>query len=309
MQGRLFSLLGAAIALGVWFAVLSGGAAAIRGRDSQPAAGFQLETPDMTLDIPGEAELTETDEMVPSFPNAGETPATSPSVTPGTPLETPGSDGANAAPAASDNGTPVAAVRTVDPAGFSLPADVQGKPLERLPALTPDTQQTESKPRSLVLRRPVVLAAGHIRFGAREIRLAGIDGLDDDRRCDSAGGTWDCGKAAKLAFRNYLRARAMVCSVPRAEWTGSIEASCTVAGEDPARWLAEQGWAEAAAGSTYAALTDSARRKGLGLFATTPPQDKPADLPGPVADVATTPELTEPLDALPLAGAAATAEQ
>ncbi len=180
-------------------------------------------------------------------PSLDPVPGTGDSVTPGEMLEAP-KDGATAAPAAA-TANQQAAVRTVDPAGFSLPADVQGQPLERLPARQPLTTPAETKPRSLVLRRPVVLAAGHVQFGPREIRLAGLVTPAGDRRCEADGRSWDCGRAASLAFRNYLRARAMVCTVPREKWTGPVDASCTVGNDDPARWLAEQGWAEAEAGS------------------------------------------------------------
>lgn len=300
MQGRLFSFLGALIALGVWLAVLSGGAAAIRGRESQPAADFQLETPDISVESPSEEGAAPEDELVPAFP---ETPAQGTTLG-GNGVVTPG-DGAaiapvdktpaNAQPAEDPQAEPrQAAVRTVDPAIFALPSDVQGQPLERLPAAQPATEPTKTKPRSLVLRRPLVLAAGRVRFGEREVTLSGIAEVPEDRTCEAEGRRWDCGKAAKLAFRNHLRARALVCTVPRADWSGAIDAACTVGGDDPARWLAEQGWAEAPAGSPLAGLTQAARKEGRGLFARTPPAEVPADLPEPVPDVTATPDLTDP---------------
>ena len=117
------------------------------------------------------------------------------------------------------------------------------------------------------------MSAGLIQFGDRLLQLEGIEPEKADRLCGEAGKTWPCGMVAKTAFRNFLRARALLCSVPKNGWQGTLTTACSVNNIDPAAWLAENGWADATAGSPLAGKVAAARQSRLGFFG-----DDPRDL-------------------------------
>ncbi|MGO7388795.1 thermonuclease family protein, partial [Rhizobium ruizarguesonis] len=67
------------------------------------------------------------------------------------------------------------------------------------------------------------------------------------------------------AVRLLLRNRAVTCDLQTVEWKETITTACRLGTEDLSAWLAENGWAEAAAGSplTSAAENDRQARKCL----------------------------------------------
>jgi endonuclease YncB( thermonuclease family) len=121
-----------------------------------------------------------------------------------------------------------------------------------------------------VLRHPVALSAGLIQFGDRLLQLDGLTPQKTDRVCGEAGKTWPCGVVARTAFRNFLRARALVCNVPKNGWQGTLTAACNVHNIDPAVWLAENGWAEVPAGSPLEGKVEAAKTSHLGFFGDDP---------------------------------------
>jgi len=123
-------------------------------------------------------------------------------------------------------------------------------------------------PRETVLHRPVALAAGLVEAQGHVIALAGIETVDAEEMCDHDGRQWPCGAHARTAFRNYLRARALSCVVPVAPLGETLTVGCTVAGADPALWLAQNGWVHE--GADYRAAIDDAREAGRGLFGPPP---------------------------------------
>ncbi len=236
MKRHLLTLGGGCAGIALTMALLSFGSATIKGRESAATSDFVLETPDM-------ADLGETDDAGPSEDNAADF-----------------SDGQ--APAA----------RSIEPLKFGLPEEVETAPLERIEPRTPLSQPVvkEVKPVTTVLRHPVVVSAGLIRFGDSLLQLEGIEPQDAARLCDSGGKSWPCGMVAQTAFRNFLRARALVCSVPEGGWTGTVSSACTVGGSDPAAWLAENGWAIVQAGSPLSEKAEAAAKAGLGFSGADP---------------------------------------
>lgn len=116
-----------------------------------------------------------------------------------------------------------------------------------------------------LLHRPVAVAAGALKVGPYTIMLEGIEPLAPQTVCEGrAGAAWPCGMRGRTAFRQYLRARAVRCAVPETKEPVELNATCTLAGQDVAAWLVEQGWARAA-GPAYAALEEKAQSAGLGI--------------------------------------------
>ena len=261
MKRHLLTIGGGLAGIALTAAVLVTGASVIEGRQSTEARDFSLETPDMA-DVP---DL--------------------------------GGGGMNAAEAGTDETVPInpapgiaepQAVRDIAPETFALPRDVTAQPLERIEPRTPLSQPVaRPEPVPSVLRHPIALSAGLIQFGDRMLQLDGIEPEKPDRICGEPGKTWACGVVAKTAFRNFLRARALLCIVPKNGWQGTLTATCSINDTDPAAWLAENGWANVPAGSPLAGKAASARQSRLGFFgddprdvSTTPPPPDDMQLPG-----------------------------
>lgn len=203
---------------------------------------------------------------------AAEQPATSVDDAPEISVETDDQAGGQAAPP----GDPAAAaaseasgVRPVSPDLFASPLAAEPQKLERIEPRAPlETRQPETeRVKVVLLPRPESVAAGLIAFGPRNLKLADITTTDRMRMCPTAkGGDWPCGMVARTQQRLFLRNRTIACETDSADWKGMIEARCRVGELDIATWLAENGWAEAPAGSPLAALTDKARTERRGLF-------------------------------------------
>lgn len=160
-------------------------------------------------------------------------------------------------------------VRPVNPDLFASPLAAEPQKLERIEPRAPlDTGELETeRVKVVLLPRPESVAAGLIAFGPRNLKLADIATTDRMRMCPTAkGGDWPCGMVARTQQRLFLRNRTIACETDSADWKGMIEARCRVGELDIAKWLAENGWAEAPAGSPLAALTDKARTERRGLF-------------------------------------------
>jgi endonuclease YncB( thermonuclease family) len=183
--------------------------------------------------------------------------------------EGPQTDGETAPPENTEAAGEGQGVRPVNPALFASPLAASPEKLERIEPRAPlETRQPETERVKIVLLpRPESVAAGLIAFGRRNLKLADIATTDRMRTCSSSkGGDWPCGMVARTQQRLFLRNRTIACETDSAEWEGMIEARCRVGELDIATWLAENGWAEAPAGSPLAALTEKARIERRGLF-------------------------------------------
>jgi len=177
--------------------------------------------------------------------------------------------------------------RPVDDASQFYPAQVEGKPLERVAAPEPEKPKPEPK-KDAVLPRPVPDSAGVLAFGDRKLALSGIIATPDDKICkDADGSEWPCGMLAKTNFRLFLRLRSVTCDLDDANWSGTATASCKIGAQDLSAWLVENGWAEAAAGSPLTEAGEKAKSERKGIFGedprkgapVAPPPDPPADNP------------------------------
>jgi endonuclease YncB( thermonuclease family) len=116
------------------------------------------------------------------------------------------------------------------------------------------------------LARPVAENAGMLSFGERRLQLAGIIPTPADRICGPAGRQWPCGMMAKTALRQLLRNRSLTCDLDMAEWKGMATAACRLGAQDLGIWLAENGWAEAEAGSPLDAVAEKAKQAQKGIY-------------------------------------------
>lgn len=309
MKKNLLTAGGGLLGIALTILLLMSGASTIQGRQTAATPDFSLETPDMSdvpdlgddnmdMDVPlpgthqGQGDPGQDYEApadaapVDGAPVQGG-PIDGGKVEGGDPLADPTqSDPARSgsiAPQSGEDGMTVPenkVVRDIAPGQFSLPQDVAAQPLERIEPRKPLSDPVaKPEPVPVVLRHPVALSAGLIRFGDRQLQLEGLAPQDAERTCGDGAATWPCGTVARTAFRNFLRARALLCTVPRNGWQGTVTAHCTVNNRDTALWLAENGWAEAAGGSPLAAKVDAARRSRLGFYGDDPRDFSAASAP------------------------------
>ncbi|MBY5395916.1 thermonuclease family protein [Rhizobium leguminosarum] len=165
--------------------------------------------------------------------------------------------------------------RSAEPA--TSPAPEPGDAVAPQPADVPQQAETPagetaSPPakKAVELARPMVDNAGILSFGERRLQLAGIVPTPVDRICGPAGRQWPCGMMAKTALRLLLRNRSVSCDLETVEWKETVTTGCRLGTEDLGLWLAENGWAEPAAGSPLTAAAEKARQAGKGLYGDDP---------------------------------------
>jgi endonuclease YncB( thermonuclease family) len=166
-------------------------------------------------------------------------------------------------------------VRDVTPAGITSGPAVTG-PLVRLaPPAPPPEPRPEA--RGERVHKLIVVAAGVIKAGGRDIRLAGIEAPEFKAECGEGAAAWPCGRMARAALRRFIRGRAVECVVP----PGSAEipdiAECSLAGESLSAWLVAQGWAQPTS-AAHAGLAAAAREMRLGLWSDGRPGGQPGAL-------------------------------
>lgn len=138
------------------------------------------------------------------------------------------------------------------------------EPLSELAlALPPETGAAEQR----LLYRPVATAAGRVEAQGHVIALKGIVAIEPDETCQSAdGSSWPCGMVARTAFRNWLRGRAIACTVSEQKAEEVVVTECSLGDEDIALWLASSGYVTAEPGGPYAEAGKAAEAEGLGIF-------------------------------------------
>ncbi|WP_455273043.1 thermonuclease family protein [Rhizobium herbae] len=245
MKRHLLTIGGGFAGIVLTVVLLLTGASAIQGRQSAATPDFALETPDMAdlPDLGGEAIGADDGQA---------------------PINTTDDSSGTIVPQEKS-------VRDIVPEQFGLPEEVIAQPLERVEPRVP-LSQTVARPEPVptVLRHPVALSAGLIQFGEQRLQLDGILPQKADRVCGEAGRTWPCGVIARTALRNFIRARALLCNVPKNGWQGTLTTTCRLNNADPAAWLAERGWAEVPEGSPLADKVEAARKARLGFFGNDP---------------------------------------
>lgn len=181
---------------------------------------------------------------------------------------------------------PRAAIRPVAPDSFAPPLVEHGDLLrieERQP-LSPIGRAPDPRdlpPAPTTLHGPVASAAGAFEARGHKVALAGIEVTAADETCGSGAAAWPCGVHARTAFRNWLRGRALACTVKPVPVSETVVTDCRVGNADPAEWLVAQGWARATPGGPYAALQAEAERERRGLFGLAPSSSTPVVSPAP----------------------------
>ncbi|NEJ69389.1 thermonuclease family protein [Rhizobium phaseoli] len=153
------------------------------------------------------------------------------------------------------------------------PADgTAPKPADTGPRAEIAAGQAASTPakKPMELTRPAVENAGMLSFGERKLQLAGVVPTPADRICGPAGRQWPCGMMAKTALRQLLRNRSIACDIDPAEWREMTTTACRLGTQDLGAWLAENGWAEVAAGSPLESAAEKAKQAGKGLYGDDP---------------------------------------
>ncbi|MDF1599114.1 thermonuclease family protein [Mesorhizobium sp. YIM 152430] len=164
--------------------------------------------------------------------------------------------------------------RPVAPMIAAPPVDVtqleRVAPREPLSPLGAPEDPATRPPRETLLHRPVVVDAGTIEAQGHRVALEGIEIVAADETCGEGGRSWPCGVHARTAFRNYLRGRAVACTVPGTPGGETIVSRCKLGPADPAAWLVAQGWARAAPGSGYEDDEQAALEAGRGIHGAAP---------------------------------------
>ncbi|MDR6432060.1 thermonuclease family protein [Brucella pseudogrignonensis] len=134
----------------------------------------------------------------------------------------------------------------------------------------PATPVDDGEPMQL-LQRPVAIAAGRLESQGRIVDLQGIEVMPIEQSCQSPSGeNWPCGMQARTAFRQWLRARAIMCRLPQDDSGAAIATSCSVGNDDAAQWLVANGWAKAVAGGAYQDAGEKAEAGKLGIYGSKP---------------------------------------
>jgi endonuclease YncB( thermonuclease family) len=160
--------------------------------------------------------------------------------------------------------------RPVAPSIVAIPP-VDPQALERVEARPPLSEIAQAvppkkKPPKPLLFQPVAEAAGIVVAGGRTITIAGIKPILDAEMCDrQGGGTWPCGRAARSAFRAFLRGRAVTCDFPEGEVPDALSTTCRLGPRDIGTWLTENGWARSD-GDAYVKQAKAAEDARRGIF-------------------------------------------
>ena len=152
------------------------------------------------------------------------------------------------------------------------------QPLERLPprpklTIAKEPEAKVRRPVSARLFAPVAMSAGVITAEDYVITLKDITPTSPEQTCASDNGSeWPCGARARTALRNYLRGRAIVCTIPGGDAEQArpgkpveITTECTVVGRDIGQWLATWGWVDVPDNSPLSDLAATARAEARGI--------------------------------------------
>ena len=178
--------------------------------------------------------------------------------------------------------------RAVAPSIIAIPPVDPGtlqrvEPRPPLSTIAPAAPPRKPPPKPLLFQ-PVAEAAGVIVASGRTITISDVGVVADGETCARPqGGEWPCGRAARTAFRSFLRGRAATCDFPEGEVPDTLTTTCRLGTRDIGAWLVENGWARAD-GSKYEELAKAAKDAGRGIYGKGPaalPPDiaSPADVP------------------------------
>jgi endonuclease YncB( thermonuclease family) len=104
-----------------------------------------------------------------------------------------------------------------------------------------------------------------ITLRGERIRLLGIDAPEYMQTCDRHGVSYPCGRRSREALARLAKNGPVKCAGWERDRYGRLLATCTAGGLELNRRQVEDGWAVAY--GNYADAEDSARERGLGLWA------------------------------------------
>jgi endonuclease YncB( thermonuclease family) len=104
-----------------------------------------------------------------------------------------------------------------------------------------------------------------ITLNGQRIRLRGIDAPEYMQTCENDGVTYPCGHQSREALARLAKNGPVKCAGWERDRYGRLLATCTAGGIELNRRQVEEGWAIAY--GNYTDAEDSARERGLGLWA------------------------------------------
>lgn len=169
--------------------------------------------------------------------------------------------------------------RPVNPA-LVAPPQIDASDLERVEPRGPlgdialALPPKQAPPERTLLYQPVATAAGLLEAGGHKIALDGIAAITPEQECRATdGSSWPCGMVARTAFRNWLRGRAVACTVGEPPARETVITACDLGNEDVALWLVKNGFAVAQPGRLYAEAGEKAKAESRGIFGPGPATD------------------------------------
>ena len=160
-------------------------------------------------------------------------------------------------------------------ADIVAPPASAGHPLQRIAARPPlGDLGIAAQPRRVpsgdwqgaLLYRPVVTSSASFEAMGYTISIADVEAVAPGQTCDYEGVAWSCGERAMLAFRYWLRGRALVCAVTPASERVAFAVPCRLGRQDVGAWLVANGWALARPGGAYEKAESVARSARMGIF-------------------------------------------
>jgi endonuclease YncB( thermonuclease family) len=140
------------------------------------------------------------------------------------------------------------------------------------------------KPKTKRFFRIVVVDGGTLKAGKRTIQLADIEARGAKAECtDSHGNDWPCGARARTALQQFIRWRAVTCTLPAGGVSPRFSAHCRIGGTDLSQWMLSQGWARVGLGADKS-LRDAqkkAKEKKRGIWGDPAAQAQMPDIPDP----------------------------
>lgn len=275
---RSFALLASATGLAGTIAVLA-------------VTAYSLDRHEPWQDPASEIRKSVPEQLAPAAPKRAEPPAPArppdPAPAPKVAVETQSEPLRPTAPAPRAVAPSIIAIPPVDPGTLQ-----RVEPRPPLSTIAPAAPPKKPPPKPLLFQ-PVAEAAGVIIAGGRTITISDVGVVADGETCARPqGGQWPCGRAARTAFRSFLRGRAATCDFPEGEVPDTLSTTCRLGTRDIGAWLVENGWARAD-GRKYEELAKAAKDVRRGIYGNGPTA-LPPDLASP-AEIPATGTAPEPL--------------
>jgi len=134
--------------------------------------------------------------------------------------------------------------------------------LERLPGKK-SSPPPKKKPKPVKISRVQVIEPGILKSGKRTVRLAEIEPIPLDQKCEAVDGSlWPCGRFARTEMRQFIRNRPIECD-PAADEDQDVTLRCRLDNFDISGWLVLTGWATPSGNQFESELSEAkAKQRG-----------------------------------------------